>query len=75
MKVQEALHRLAPDLKEIADETGISYASIRAYRTGERTPGPENLEKLADALESRGVALIEAAVRVRDCTPGEGANE
>lgn len=75
MKAQKALHRLAPDLKEIAEETGISYASIKAYRSGERTPGRENLEKLAEALERRGVSLIHESLRLREAASdddGEG---
>lgn len=69
MTVKEALHRASPELKQIAEETGISYASIKAYRMGKRTPSPENVRKLADALERRGVSLIEAAVRLRDAVP------
>lgn len=64
--VQEALHEVAPDLKDIAEETGISYASIKAYRSGERTPGDENLARLAEALERRGVSLIRDAARLRE---------
>ena len=36
--------------KDLSDLVGISTKTIKQYEEGERTPGPENLKKIAQAL-------------------------
>lgn len=65
MVTQDALQALAPSLRQIADDTGFSYATLRAWSSGARTPSPENLARLADALERRGGELSKLAEALR----------
>ncbi|MCD2345795.1 helix-turn-helix domain-containing protein [Clostridium guangxiense] len=37
-------------LKKLSDLTGLAVITISKYESGERTPGRENLKKIADAL-------------------------
>ncbi len=70
--IAQALRVTLGNLKELADEVGVSYASIRAWADGRRNPTPENLAALADALERRGGELQEIAKRLRQATKLEG---
>ncbi len=57
---------------ELAEKAGLSRRTIEAYELGLRTPGPQSLRKLADALgvtpgmvlgaESFGTALVPIAI-------------
>ena len=70
--IAQALRVTMGNLKELADEVGVSYASIRSWADGRRNPSPENLAALADALERRGGELQEFAKQLRDATESEG---
>ena len=70
--IAQALRVTMGNLKELADEVGVSYASIRSWADGRRNPSPENLAALADALERRGGELQELAKQLRDATESEG---
>lgn len=52
--------------------TGIG---LRDFCPGRVSDGAYPVEGPHGVLEGRGVPPIEAAVRVRDCTPGEGGGE
>ena len=52
--LSEALDVAAGSLHEIAEDAGISYDTLWAWKIGRRNPSPKNLAKLADALERRG---------------------
>ena len=67
---QQALRALAPSLRDIADETGLSYATLKAWSAGHRTPHGDNLRRLADALERRGGELHELAEKLREEAQG-----
>lgn len=45
----------------IARDADLSYAAIRAWLNGERTPEPTSIRKLASGLRSRGDRLLELA--------------
>ena len=63
--IDEALEVAAGNLQTLADDAGISYATLWAWRSGKRNPTPENLAKLADALDRRGGELSELAAKLR----------
>ena len=64
--LSEALDVAAGSLHEIAEDAGISYDTLWAWKIGRRNPSPKNLAKLADALERRGGELTELAVKLRE---------
>ena len=49
----------------LADKAGLSYATLRSWITGRRSPTPESISKLADALDSHGLRLQQLAREVR----------
>ena len=63
--IDQALERAAASVDEIAREIGVTYNTLYAWRTGRRTPTPENLARLADALERRGSELAKLADQLR----------
>lgn len=54
MKLNEQLNHTIQEInctaKELSDITGLSPASISRYRTGERIPSTDQLNKLIDGL-------------------------
>lgn len=69
--IDRALRIVMGNLQELAEESGVSYATLRAWADDRRNPSPENLARLADALERRGGELVELAERLRE-EVGEG---
>lgn len=65
MLSKRAVETLTPELRELADEVGVSYASVKYWKTGERTPSPDNLNKLADIAEDRADDLLAISARLR----------
>ena len=63
--IAQALRVTLGNLQELADEVGVSYASIHSWADGRRNPTPENLAALADALERRGGELQDLAEHLR----------
>ena len=63
--IQEALKVATGSLQEIAEAAGVSYDTLWAWSNGRRNPTPENLAKLADALERRGGELVKLADALR----------
>ena len=63
--IGQALRRAAGSLEDLADEVGVTYASLKAWADGRRNPSPENLVRLADALDSRSGDLQELAEGLR----------
>ena len=63
--IAQALRVTLGNLQELADEVGVSYASVRAWADGRRNPSPENLRRLADALDRRGGELRDVARKLR----------
>ena len=59
--IQAMIQRVLDDapfsMRQIAEEAGVSYDAVRSWATNRRTPKPENLVQLADALRRRGDQL------------------
>ena len=55
--IAEALELASGQLGRLAEQAGVSRSALFRWAKGERTPSPENLRKLADALESRADVL------------------
>ncbi len=55
------LDAVAPTLREVAREAGISYEAIRSYRKGLRSPPAAVIRRLANALRARGGKLQQLA--------------
>ncbi|WAJ27397.1 helix-turn-helix domain-containing protein [Antarcticirhabdus aurantiaca] len=54
----------------LAEAAGVSLSTVRDFESGKRTPVPNNLRAMVDALEKAGVILIPengegAGVRLR----------
>lgn len=62
--VSQALELVTPTQRDVARWIGTSYASIRAYAIGGRTPPPEVRQKLAQALREHAKRLVDAAERL-----------
>lgn len=65
MLVKRALQAAAPDLKELAEEGELNYGTMRAWSAGTRTPGEENLRRIAELLDRRADTLRGLAVEIR----------
>ena len=48
-----------------ADDAGVSYDTLWAWKVGRRNPSPGNLARLAEALERRGGDLTALAEELR----------
>ena len=55
------LDAVAPTLREVAREAGISYEAIRSYRKGLRSPPAAVIRRLAKVLRARGGKLQQLA--------------
>jgi len=70
MLAQRALAAISPDLLNVADDMGVSYNTVMSWQVGKRTPGPENLRKLA-AFADRGADKLRGlAVELRRAADG-----
>jgi len=65
MIAKRALETISPELKTVADDVGVSYASVMAWRVGRRSPGPDNLYQLAMLADKQADALRGVAVELR----------
>lgn len=57
MMIQRVLDDAPFSMRQIAEEAGVSYDAVRSWATNRRTPKPDNLVQLADALHRRGDQL------------------
>ena len=51
--------------RDLARDAGLSYAALRAWATGRRTPEINSLARLAVALERRAERLNAIATEIR----------
>ncbi len=49
---------------QLAEDAGVSYASIRSWLIGRRSPEPDSLRKLAEGLRTRAAKLEELAAEL-----------
>jgi hypothetical protein len=61
MRFKDATDLLSVPLDHIATALGKSYATVLAYRTGDRSPPPEVLSQLAVLMRHQARALAAAA--------------
>lgn len=59
--IARAIEFGAGSVNELAEDSGVSRATLYAWRNGTRNPAPENLRRLAMALELRGTHLRKLA--------------
>lgn len=66
--VKDALKLMSPSLKEIHEKLGgsdvLSYSSVRAWRTGDRTPSPEHVRRIAELAERQAGQLFKVAAKL-----------
>ena len=88
--VVELVRRVAIEKEALAEELGVSYASLYAWSTGRRRAGRRVLQRMADLAERRSEELGSLAEQLRDAgreqrrpppgaagrepTPGRGAS-
>ena len=65
MLVQRVLREGPFAMRQLAEESGLSYAALRAWASGQRIPQPDSLEKLAGGLQRQAEQLQELAEEVR----------
>ena len=65
MFIQDALKRGPFNLRDLADEMGGSYGTLREWSRGARTPTGDNVDRIADAFETRARLLLDLAARMR----------
>lgn len=74
--IQRMLQRVLDDapfsMREIAEEAGVSYDAVRSWATNRRTPKPENLVQLANALHRRGNQLHAIGDELRTIARADG---
>ena len=65
MLAKRALEAITPEIRDIAAESGINYGTLRSWRAGVRSPGPDNLLKIADMADRRADILRGLAAELR----------
>jgi hypothetical protein len=58
---QHALKTATPSMRELAEEAGLTYSTLRAWSAGNRSPSAEHVRALARALKNRAARLQELA--------------
>lgn len=64
--MQRLLDRSGLEYVQVAHDAGLSVDSLYAWRSGRRSPLPDNLRQLADGLEQRARILEQLAQEIRD---------
>ena len=62
--VREAIQDSELPRAQLAREAGLSRASLEAWISGIRTPSPESIEQLANAMLKRAGELQQIAVKL-----------
>lgn len=65
MLAKRTVEALTPEARELAEELGVAYSSFRYWKTGDRTPSPQNATKLADLADAKADELLALAARLR----------
>ena len=75
-EVRALIRRVVEESKipqaQLARDAKLSYATLRAWILGSRTPRPESLVQLAEGLESRADALRGLANELRRAARNHG---
>lgn len=64
-RVQSALREAPFAMRQLAEDSELSYDVLRSWRSGRRRPGRRSVQRLAEGLQQRGERLIELAGTLR----------
>jgi hypothetical protein len=62
MVTKKALRALAPSLRQLAEDEGVPYATLKAWSAGIRVPEADSMDKLTAVLRKRAKLLERLAV-------------
>jgi hypothetical protein len=65
MEVQRVLREATFSLNDLAEDMEGSYGTLRQWAVGSRVPTPENMARIAAALEMRAKLLVRLAADLR----------
>ena len=71
--LEKVLADVTPTLRMVGNWSGVSYATMRAYRLGTRNPTPATARRLAKALDRQAKRLARHAQRCREYATTAGA--
>lgn len=75
MIAQEVLNESGVSLRQIAEDAGVNYGTLRVWAKGGRNPMPENLRQIASGLRIRGEQLGKLAEKLDAAAETEGDGE
>lgn len=64
-RVRATLQEAPFAMRQLAEDSGLSYDVLRSWRSGRRRPGRRSVRRLADGLQQRGERLLELAASLR----------
>lgn len=68
MLVRETIAESAVGMRQLAEDAGVSYQTVRAWASGVRVPTPESLQRLAEGLRRRAAILEELANQLEEAS-------
>lgn len=72
MLIQRILDEGPFSMRQLAEESGLSYDALRSWAADRRTPQTGSLHQLAGGLEARADKLRELARELRSAAGKEG---
>lgn len=61
---QSVLEESGVTLRQLAEDAGLNYGTLRVWARGKRNPQPENLRQIAEGLRVRSARLTELAGKI-----------
>lgn len=71
MTIQKVLGAAPFSLRDLAEEIGGSYGTLREWARGARTPSDDNVHRIAAGLRARAAKLEELAAELEQAGEGE----
>jgi hypothetical protein len=72
MVTQKALRAVAPSLRQLAEDEGLPYTTLKAWSAGVRSPEAGSVDKLTALLRRRAAKLEKLAAELDRLTTVEG---
>ena len=72
MIAQQVLGESGISLRQLAEDAGVNYGTLRVWAVGKRNPQPDNLRQIATGLRARSAHLEELAERLELVAEEEG---
>ncbi|HEV2132000.1 MAG TPA: helix-turn-helix transcriptional regulator [Longimicrobiaceae bacterium] len=72
MIAQQVLGEAGVSLRQLAEDSGVNYGTLRVWAVGKRNPQPENLRQIAAGLRERGKRLDKLAEKLERAAGEEG---